>query len=77
MKNRLLSLYLVAPLLLASPMAGAEDCWKNDCSADAGSADAPDPGYCEPGEGCFGDAARCDSQCMLQCGDGADASTPT
>ena len=64
MKNRLLSLCLAALFLLASPMAGAEDCWENDCSADAGGADTPDPGYCEPGEGCFLDPCTDNSKCM-------------
>jgi hypothetical protein len=64
MRNTLVSLCLAAPFLLASPMAGAEDCWENDCSADAGDADTPDPGYCEPGEGCFLDPCSDNSKCM-------------
>jgi len=57
-------LTVAAPLFLASPTAGAEDCWENDCSADAGGADTPDPGYCEPGEGCFLDPCTGNSKCM-------------
>jgi len=57
-------LTVTAPLLLASPMVGAEDCWENDCTADAGGGDTPDPGYCVPGEGCFLDPCSDNSKCM-------------
>ena len=63
MRNTLMRACLVAALFLWSSMASAEDCWVNDCWADAGGEDTYEQ-ECLPGEGCFLDKCSDNSKCM-------------